>query len=85
MKIGLNINVNKAKGCHHESWLPTTLSEAHASPETHSMKNSDKSIRSMKTLLPIDNWKMIAQQHADEKLAIELSIVGTWLIAHQFW
>ena len=47
--------------------------------EMHSMKNLDKSIKVAGKVLPVDNQKMLAEWHKDEKVAIALLIVGILL------
>ena len=57
------------------------------------MKSSDKPIRdrlaaqheNIVTILTVDNRKIVGEQYNDEKLAITLLIVGTWIIAYHFW
>ena len=57
------------------------------------MKSSDKPIRNRLaaqhentvTILTVDNRKIVGEQYNDEKLAITLLIVGTWIIAYHFW
>ena len=45
MKIGSNRNINKAEIFHQKSQSPATQSKAHAAPEMHLMKSSDKPIK----------------------------------------
>ena len=37
------------------------------------------------TLFPIDNPKMLAEKHNDEKLAFTILIIGIGIIAYHFW
>ena len=62
--------------------------------EVHSMKSpDDKSIKGCpaaqhehtKTILPIDNPKILAEKYNYEKLVFRLCIVGTGIIASYFW
>ena len=55
--------------------------EAYATPEMHSMKNLDKSIKDAVTILPVGTQKMFAGNRDYEKLAVTILIVGTGLIA----
>lgn len=73
---------NKANFKHQKHWLSTALSEAHASPEKDSMKNTDEPIK--KTILPTGYQKMLVGKDNDEKLAATLSIVRTGITSYHF-
>ena len=82
MKTGLNRNINKVEVSHQYSILITEIPpEAYATPEMHSMKNLDKSVKDAVTILPVGTQKMFPGKYDDEKLAVTLLIAGTGLTA----
>ena len=77
MKIGLNKDINKAQIYGKKSpQAPPESGRSHGA--VHLMKSPDKPIKE------IDNQKIFAGKHDNEKLAITLLVVGTRLIAYYF-
>ena len=80
METGSNRDIQKAEFYHQKS----TRSRSRATPEMHSMKDSDKSTKGVVTILPVGNQKLLAEKHKVEKLVLTLLTVRTGLIAYHF-
>ena len=60
MKTGSIRNINKAE-------IYSQKSTSLATPEIHSMKSSEKSIREKETILPAGNQKLMTGRNNDKK------------------
>ena len=95
IKIGSNRKINKAET---KSRSPVTISETQPvkSPDDNSIKDCHEAHRPLtqhqqvqhvntKTILPVDNPKILAEKHNDEKLVATLLFVGICVIVYHFW
>ena len=80
MKIGSNKDINKG----HKKLLMTSPGPDEAEGAAPKMEKPIKDCFGAQHGL-IDNPKMLAKKHNDEKLAIIILIVGAGLISYHFW
>ena len=84
MKIGSSKGINKD----HKKLTPREPGKAegvtHTTPNIHLMKSMDKPVKDY-LVVQNNNPKTSAEKHNHDKLAITFMIMGTGLIAYQFW